>query len=869
MIWVPRTAWMGLVLLPALLNPQQPSDTAAPLPPPAAATVSFAKDVEPLLRKKCHACHGQQLQMNGLRLDDREAALKGGYSGAVILPGQSSSSKLIRMVAGLERGKVMPPAGDKLTSEEIGILRAWIDRGAEWPRPASAPAAAARPAAARSGHWSFSPPVRPPLPAVRNASWVRNPVDTFVLARLEAEDIAPSPEADKATLIRRLSLDLIGLPPSPLEVTEFLADNRPDAYERLADRLLASSRYGEKWARLWLDLGRYADSDGYEKDLVRPHAWRYRHWLIDALNRDLPFDRFTVEQIAGDLLPDATVEQRVATGFHRNTLTNREAGVDRAEARFEQLVNRVNTTGTAWLGLTVGCAQCHDHKFDPITQKDYYQLFAFFNTAEEEDLDAPLPGEMGPYLQALPEYRRRWQQLLDQYPVAQWQASWEASLREAAANPGRRLDWDFQLTSMRAMLDSAEKILNTDLAARTERQRDRLTTYFLSHPGPDLTKKKKVRKKIKEVQEKLEALAASFPALSQAQVLAEDPSPRKNHIYVRGDYRRPGVEVAPGTPSFLPPMPDTSEPPRLRFARWLVSPGNPLTTRVAVNRMWQEFFGRGLVLTSEDFGTQGERPSHPELLDWLAAEFLDRGWSVKQMHRLIVTSATYRQSSHARPELASRDPDNRLLARQSRLRLPAELVRDSALSVSGLLDGEIGGRSVRPPQPKGLAELGYANSVTWQQSEGRQRYRRGLYIHFQRTVPYPQLMSFDAPDSNVACSRRRRSNTPLQALNLLNDPVFFEAAAALGVRVLREAPRDPGSRLDYVFRLCLGREPSRSERERLARFLDQYAEMVADDSKALEALHLAPPEGAAPVEAAVWAGVGRVLLNLDEFVNRE
>jgi hypothetical protein len=834
------------------------------LPPAAKVTVEFAKHVEPILKKRCQGCHGAAQQMNGLRLDDPEAALRGGYSGPAILPGKSAESTLIHRVSSTKKEAVMPPAGEKLSLAEIGVLRAWIDQGAVWPaaaktNPATKP---------RSDHWAFQPIRKPELPDVRNRIWARNGIDRFIQARLESEGILPSEEAGRAVLLRRLSLDLTGLPPTAIEMKEWMADNRPNAYEAWVDRLLASPHYGEKWARHWLDLARYADSDGYEKDLVRPAAWRWRHWVIDALNRDMPFDQFTIEQIAGDLLPNANVDQRVATGFHRNTLTNREAGVDRAEARFEQVVNRANTVGTVWLGLTVGCAQCHDHKYDPITQKEYYQLFAFFNTAEEENIDAALPGEMGPYLRAKPEYDRKRQEILEQFGVPELQAQWEEKLREAVRKPGVDVEWDFRVTEVKAMVDSAVKILMLDPAKRSERQTRRLTDYFVRSPGLIITRNPEVAAKLKEARAKLEALEAEFPRVSEAPVLVEDPSYGPTHIAVRGDYRQPGIEVQPGTLGVLTPL-KGDKVDRLALARWLVARENPLVARVTVNRIWQEFFGTGLVKTSEDFGTQGEKPSHPELLDWLASEFMDRGWSLKQLHRLIVTSAAYRQSSNARPELETRDPENRLLARQSRLRLSAEAVRDSALAASGLLNPEIGGRSVRPPQPAGIAELGYANSVKWVESKGPARYRRGLYIHFQRTTPYPQLMTFDAPDSTVACSRRRTSNSPLQALNLLNDPVFFEAAQALALRVIAEQPGEFNDRLDHMYRISLGRRPSASERERLRKLYEQQSALIEKDPAAAETIAPARPERVNAVEAAAWTGLSRVVLNLDEFITRE
>ena len=834
---------------------------------PGAAQADFARDIQPIFQQRCIVCHGPRQQMSGLRLDQKDAALKGGYSGAVIQPRNSAGSRLIRLVSGLESKIVMPPIGPRLTDAEIGLLRAWIDAGAPW--PAAAASANATPPASKSSHWAFQKPQRPDVPAVRGRAWVRNPVDAFVLAKLESEGIAPSAEANKSTLIRRLSLDLIGLPPTPGEVQQFLEDNRPDAYERVVDRLLDSPHYGEKWARHWLDLARYADSDGYEKDNSRPWAWRYRQWVIDAMNRDMPFDEFTIEQIAGDLLPHSTTDQKVATGFHRNTLTNREAGTDTEQFRDEQVIDRTNTIGTAWLGLTVGCAQCHDHKYDPISQKEYYQLFAFLNTAEEVNIDAPMPGELGPYLEARPAYEKKLTELMAQYKAPELQADFEQKLRFAAANPGKHADWDFAYNGFHVMVDNGAKILALGPGQRTRRQQDTLTRYFINHYDGLVTKERWKEIQFEELQGKLKELDATLPPLSQAPAVAENDAPPKTYIHIRGDYRQKGIEVQPGTPAGLPPLPAGPQLPRLRLARWLVSRDNPLTARVTVNRMWQELFGRGLVRTSEDFGAQGERPSHPAMLDWLAVEFMDRGWSMKQMVRLLVTSAAYRQSSLARPELKERDPENALLARQSRLRLPAELIRDEALAAGGLLNPAIGGKSVRPPQPKGVSELSYGNSVKWPESQGPDRYRRGLYIHFQRTTPYPMLMNFDAPNSNLTCSRRQRSNTPLQALNLLNDPVFFEAAQSMAFRLVREAPGDFRDRLSYAFELALAREPNSRESERLAKYFDAEVSELQKDPETAQALFPNRFEGVQPVEAAAWVGVARVILNLDEFINRE
>ena len=756
--------------------------------------------------------------------------------------------------------------GPLLSAEQVGLLRAWIDQGASWPRPTDSQPVTRRPT---SAHWALQPVVRPPVPPVRETEWVRNPIDAFVLARINAEGIRPAGEANKARLIRRVSLDVTGLPPSTEEVAEFLADRSDDAYERVVDRLLASPHYGEKWARHWLDLARYADSDGYEKDLPRPHAWRYRHWVIDALNRDLSFDQFSIEQIAGDLLPGATVEQRVATGFHRNTLKNREGGVDPEECRFEEVVDRTNTFGTVWLGMTLGCSQCHDHKYDPLTQRDYYQVFAVFNSMREANIDAPLPGEAWPYLRARQNYEKKRREMLAQYGVPELQPVWEKYLLDSIHGRNKGTEGDFALTAIRAILDDAIKVLETSPEQRTRRQQEALTNYMVERYFDTVPRKRYDELKFAELYKKLKELEASLPPFGQAMAVSEDPNAGPTHIHIRGDFRRQGVAVEPGAPAVLPPIPVSGKPTRLDLARWLFSAEHPLTARVAVNRIWQEYFGRGPVKTSEDFGKQGEKPSHPDLLDWLAREFADHGWSLKRLHRLIVTSATYRQDSVVRPELLSRDPDNHLLARQARLRLSAELVRDSSLAVAGLLDGGVGGRSIRPPMPKGLTDVSFGMSVKWEETEGSDRYRRGVYVHFQRTVPYPQLINFDAPNANVTCSRRDRSNSPLQALNLLNDPVFLEAAQGLAARILREEPRGLPQRLDRLFAICVARQPNPRERDDLATTFQEQLSLLRQDPRLAVTLFPVTWEGLDRTEAAAWVGVSRILLNLDEFITRE
>lgn len=828
---------------------------------PGQTSPDFRRDVEPVLSRRCAPCHNASLSQNGVRFDDREAALAGGYSGPVILPGKPEESKLIQRVTSTRNGFRMPPAGPPLSPAEVDVLRSWIQNGAEWPQEEKKPPSV-KPATPSQTHWSFRPVVRPPLPDVTLRSWIKNPVDRFVLARLEREGIAPSPVAAKTVLFRRVSLDLTGLPPSPEDVRAFLSDSRPDAYEQAVERLLASPHYAEQRARAWLDVARYGDSDGLEKDLVRPWAWSWRQWVIEAFHRDMPFDQFTIEQLAGDLLPGATLEQRIATGFHRNSLTNREGGTDPEESRFEQLVNRTNTTATAWLGLTAGCAQCHDHKYDPLRQKEYYQLLAFFNRSEEVNLDAPAPGEFGPWMRRRPEYLEKRAALLREFDVEPLQEEWEEKIRRAMDNPGKDPDWDFAVSNSRPMLDRFEYLLRKGKKNRTEKENEAVFYWFVRNPGPQKPDRDLDRIRcLAEFRRRLEKLDAEYPRLSQAMAMFELDPPPQTFIALRGDFRARGLPVEPDVPAFLPPLAKDAPRNRLTLARWLVSSENPLTPRVVVNRIWQEFFGTGLVKTSEDFGTQGETPSHPELLDWLASEFRESGWSVKHIVRLIVTSATYRQSSHARRDLLEKDPENRLLARQNRLRLQAENIRDAALAAAGVLNTQIGGPSVRPPQPKGVAELGYANSIKWVEDDGPARYRRGMYILFQRTAPYPMLVNFDAPDSFTACARRRRSNSPLQALNLLNDPVFYEAAQAFAMRVLREAR--PEERIDRAFLLALGRPPSGRERERMERFLREHASALSGRAgHAAQLLPLAP-------EHAVWTSAARALLNLEEFITRE
>ena len=812
--------------------------------------------------------------MGGLRqsqteaaLDRKEDALRGGNSGAVIVLGDSVKSKLVRAIVGVEGEPLMPMVGERLTPEQIGVLRAWIDQGAKW--LASAPVELGDVKDPRASQWSFQPIRLPSRPKVRKEAWVKNAIDAFVLiSRLESKGLEPSSPADQRTLIRRLSLDITGLLPSPQEVSAFLADREQGSYERLVEQLLESPHFGEKWARHWLDLVRYADSDGFSTDGVRPYMWRYREWVVNALNQDIPFDRFTTEQLAGDLLHNATVEQRVATGFYRCGLIDREAGVDLDQVRFEQVVDRTRTVGEVWLGLSVGCAQCHDHKYDPISQKDFYQLFAFFNRLEDVEIDAPLPGQMGPYLQARPEYERKRQDLLEKCRVPQLQAEWEQKLLQAGENPGRDAAWDFSWTQL-GVVDFNYKVVRTPLEKRSKWQRDFLTDLFVRMYALAVGKEEYEALGLNKLQEKLKKLGEEFPKLTQAMVVEENPDSPQTYIAVRGSYRQKGVPVEPDTLSILPPM--VSEPhTRLELARWLVSDENPLTARVTVNRVWQELFGRGLVVTSGDVGRQGERPSHPELLDELAFRFRQDGWYLKRLIQRIVTSATYRQSSDHRPELEERDPNNVLLARQSRLRLPAELIRDATLVASGLLNPDVGGPPIKPPLPPGAVDvLHFRASKFWKETQGPDRYRRGIYIHFQRQHPYPQLANFDVPNAAQSCSRRERSNTPLQSLNLLNDPVFFEAAQGLAARILLEAPSQWGDRLRHAFQICLSRDPGAHEAIQMRDYFQKRVRKLGTNPQWASSLFPNLLEGVEPVQAAAWVGLSRILLNLDEFITRE
>jgi hypothetical protein len=792
-----RAGWVALAVLVTAL----PGEGAAAEPaaaPAAEKPVDFAESIRPIFARRCIRCHGADRQKGGLRVDRKDAALQGGESGALLVPGNSKGSLLIRRLTAEEADRRMPAQADPLPPGEIDLIRRWIDQGAPWPQ-----AEAKGPAVTASDHWSFRPIRAPEPPRVRRAAWVRDPIDRFVLARLEEHRVGPSPEADRPTLLRRLSLDLTGLPPTPAEVKDFVGDSRSDAYERLVDRLLASPHFGERWGGHWLDLARYADSDGYEQDDPRPYAYRWRDWVIGAVNADMPFDRFTVEQLAGDLLPKASESQVLATGFHRNAPTNGEGGVDGEEARVQAVVDRVNTTGTVWLGLTVGCAECHDHKFDPLPQAEYYQLFAFFNDGVDE-VNAPAtptPVDRARHVEAVEAYQERL-------------AGLRARLKEAAPED-------------RPMIERSLKALEKK--------------------GPP----------------RFDVRVAVFGAAAR---------PRQTHVHRGGDFRNLGQRVAAAGPAVLPRLVsrrgDRTPPDRLDLARWLVDPSNPLTARVEANRIWQHLFGAGIVATPDDFGTQGEPPSHPELLDHLATRLVRSGWSRKALIRAVVCSATYRQESARRADVDALDPGNRWVHRQNRFRLDAEVIRDQTLAAAGLLDRTAGGPGIRPPVPKSFKSFAYR--FRWVEDPPPASYRRGVYIFFQRNMIFPMLRTFDRSDTNLTCVRRERSNTPLQALTLLNDPQFLDAYRALGLRLLRAPGRTAGQRLGDLFLTCLGREPSDEERRVLTELLDTLRKQYREAPAAAAALVCAAPGLDAPrEEAAAWVGVVRVLMNTDQFTSRE
>ncbi|HKQ37189.1 MAG TPA: PSD1 and planctomycete cytochrome C domain-containing protein [Verrucomicrobiae bacterium] len=1023
----------------------QPAIDVSRLPAPAARTIDFVKDVQPILSGSCYNCHGLKRAEAGLRFDRRSDALRGSDNGPVIVAGKGSESVMVHAVSGLRDDLKMPKKGDPLTPEQVGILRAWIDQGAAWPDAASGERKVA--------HWGFKAPERPSVPAVKNQSRVRSPIDNFILARLEKENLSLAPEADKGTLLRRLNLDLIGLPPAIGDLNTFLNDTSEDAWRTQVERLLDSPHYGERWGRHWLDAARYADSDGFEKDKPR-YIWFYRDYVINAFNRDLPYNQFIIEQLAGDLLPNPTQDQIVATGFLRNSMINEEGGVDPEQFRMDAMFDRMDAIGKSMLGLTIQCAQCHNHKYDPLTQEEYYRLFAFINndhessltayTVEEQRVIATLKRQMSELEADLKKRAPDWQDRMakwedsvkndqpewivcdqlehigenDQryyyykdgsmlaagYAPTKFSTVWKTTNKlerigafqlelftdqnlpaggpgrsfmgtcaltefkvEAAdaanpknkmsvkiakatadyANPKRDLEPNFydKSTNNRvtgpiefAIDDDSNTAWGID-AGPGRRNQDRKAVFVPKEPvayssGAILTFRlvqnhggwnsddlmnnnlgrfrlsvtsatnvtsdplpKKVRDIItnvprakrtpaqmaavfaywrtvvpdwKDANDRMEKLWAQWPTGDTTLTLAARDEPRTTAILRRGDWLKPTKPVKPGVPSFLPALPAGADDSRLTLAKWIADRKSPTTARVFVNRMWQAYFGNGIVATPEDFGTQAESPSHPELLDWLACEFMDSGWSVKHMHRLIVNSATYRQSSKVTPELYAKDQYNRLLARGPRFRVEGEVVRDIALAASGLLNPKLGGRSVMPPAPAFVFQppASYA-PFPWIEETGPEKYRRAVYTWRRRSTPYPALQVFDVPNSDFSCVRRARSDTPLQALTTLNETLFMESAQALARRVIEQAGKSDRERIDYAFQLCVARKPSADEQQEFLAFLDKQRTRFAEGWLEPQKIADKVPPGATPTQVAAWTAAARVLLNLDETITKE
>ena len=813
------------------------------------APVDFNHDVRPILNRNCVQCHGGVRRQGELSLLFRDDALAAAKSGKrAIVPGNPGASELLARITNADPHDRMPKGRSPLAATDVATLRKWIAQGAQW-----------------QDHWAFVKPVAASLPRVSNPRWPRTGLDHFVLARLDAEQLKPSREADCATLARRVSIDVIGLPPTLPQVDAVCAQPSNTGYERLVDSLLASPHFGERWATMWLDVARYADSKGFETDPARP-MWPYRDYVINAFNRDLPFDQFTVEQLAGDLLPHPTPDQRIATAFHRNTMTNNEGGTDDEEYRVAAVIDRVNTTWVAWQGTSIGCAQCHGHPYDPIRHDEFYRAFAIFNNSEDWDQYDEYP--------VIPRFAdadwRRGAALFDSLETLR--SHLDSVARQPAMEHARQL-WEHELTTPAiagrvegTWLNEVRRIVSTPEGARNTGQRAMLRWVFSEVSDlPEFKRRRDARGRLRT------RLAALKPTMTP--VMRELPASRRRttHIFERGNFLVPTDSVQPGTPRAIAPAIDRNQANRLGLARALVSRDNPLTARVTVNRFWEQLFGVGFVETSEDFGTQGSPPSHPELLDWLAVRFsTELHWSVKALLREIVLSATYRQDAAAAPAVRERDPANRLLARGPRFRMSAEQVRDAALFASGLLSDRMFGPSVMPPQPDGIWQRPYSGEK-WVVDTGENRYRRALYTLWKRTAPYPSLMTFDSPSHEVSVARRVRTNTPLQALVTLNDPVYTEAAQALARRLIPS----PRARLDGALidsalvrghRLALQRAPTPATLASLRKLyetsLAYYDSHPADRSRAAGVPH------AGSVLAALSVVAGSVL-NLDAFITKE
>jgi hypothetical protein len=802
--------------------------------------VDFTKDILPILQRHCFECHGPGVQEGGLRFDDRDEFLSGGYSGPAIISNKPRESELLRRVS-LDRlhDDAMPPVGPGLSDREEIILRQWIQQGGELPDTIP-----------RQKHWAYVPPVRHSSPSAgsQDLSIIDPTIDGWIVAAHKDEGLQFAPVAKKSQLIRRLAFDVTGLPPSPEVVAAFEADDRDDAYKNLVDELLQSEEFGVRWARMWLDLARYADSHGFQRDDLR-NMWAYRDWVVDALNDDMPFDQFTITQIAGDLLPDANEATRIATGFHRCAPTNVEAGTDPEESRINQVFDRVNTTAAIWLGVTLECAQCHDHKYDPFSQEEYYRFAAYFNSteAEVERANPKVPSSIkfiGPSMNLSHDPWETERKRVDQ--------SLSDARKDVKKFKGGKTEKDvIQDESKQPTTCGGETFVDQ------QDQQDDADVRL-----------KTMEKKVRQLQNKL----ASIPE-AKTLVMQERAKPRETFVFNRGDFTDPLRQVDAGTPGVLG---GTTEglANRLMLAKWLVSQDNSLTARVFVNRVWFEIFGQGIVTTLEDFGVKGERPTHPELLDSLAVEFMEDGWSLKKLVRRIVTSRTYRQSSTVTSKKRLQDIQNKWLARGPRFRLDAEGIRDNALTIAGLLSTEKGGPSIRPPQPNGLwTKLG-GQKYIYEVSPGEQQYRRGIYVVLKRGSPYPSFMTFDATERMTCVTRRSRSNTPLQSLVLLNDPVYTEAAFAFGKRMLSESPEDTDtSRIDYGFCIAVSRQPTAREVNLLQKLLNSERQALVANPKKVEVIMkdhsgIDIPESMDSNELAAWYVIAATILNLDETITK-
>ena len=849
------------LIAPLLITVAAAAAAAADNPAP-----DFLREVRPILAEHCLQCHGpdEAERAANLRLDQPDDALALLPSGnRAIIPGDPASSELIRRITSDDPDEIMPPPDAKrpLSDEQKQVLQRWIDHDAPYAR-----------------HWAFQRIDRPAAPELDDSSRIASPIDRFIHRRLVENGLQSAPEADRRTLIRRLSLDLTGLPPDPSDVEEFVADEAPDAYSRLVDRLLASPHYGEKMAQGWLDLARFGDSSGYQDDGDRP-SWPYRDYVIRAFNDGMPFDRFTIENLAGDLLPDPTIDQQIASGFNRLHRHNEEGGSDEDEFRVVYTVDRVNTTAATWLGLTFGCAQCHDHKYDPFTQREFYEFFAFFNSIDGEVVINKNNRECHPFIRVPTDAEQRKrdsyvadinsleQQIAPLKPAAD--AALAAWITEQSAIVTTAGDESSAQSGGKDESLTVEQILALPESDRTDAHHGTLRTNFLSNQYPKLAA---LEEQLSQARNERATFEKRLPV---ALVWREMAEPRPAYLLARGDYQQPREQVERDVPSVFPPLSEDVPRDRLALARWLVSPDHPLTSRVAANRIWQQFFGAGLVHTPEDFGTRGELPTHPELLDWLAAELIDTGWEFKRVQRSILLSHTYRQTSAVSPEQWQADPENRLCSHGARFRLSAEEVRDVALAACGLLVEQLGGPSTFPYQNEVFyrEKEDFPGEWQWPQKPGPQLYRRGMYTFWRRTTPYPPFTTFDAPSRGECTVMRSRTNTPLQALITLNDPTFVEAARVLAERIMNDGGPDPSSKLTFAFLRCLSRPPSEAESEVMLSLYKHELARYGEDPHAATALikhgSAAHDSAGDPAETAAWISIATTLLNLDESITRE